>query len=38
MRTKNVIDHGKLETTNIPIPDKQSLVLGDQWKTVTKPN
>lgn len=38
MRTKNVIDHGKLETTSIPIPDKQSLVLGDQWRTVTKPN
>lgn len=38
MRTKNVIDHGKLETTNIPIPNKQSLVLGDQWRTVTKPN
>lgn len=38
MLTKNIIDHGKSKTKNIPIPNKQSLVLGDQWRTVTKPN
>lgn len=38
MLTKNIIDHGKPETKNIPIPSKQSLVLGDQGRTVTKPN